>query len=50
MYGMHTCFVMGNSYGQVLHAHLLYPFSEEMTKRFAQVGQNSITAGESRWR
>ena len=37
-----TCFAIGNSYAQVLHAHLLYPVSADMTRRFAQVGQNSI--------
>jgi hypothetical protein len=33
---------MGNSYGQVLHAHLLYPVSDDMMSRFAHVGQKSI--------
>ena len=37
-----TCFAIGNSYAQVLHAHLLYPVSADMTRRFAHVGQNSI--------
>lgn len=37
-----TCFVIGNSYGHVLHAHLFNPELEEMTRRFAQVGQNSM--------
>lgn len=35
---------MGNSYGQLLHAHLLSPVSIDMTSKFAQVGQKSISA------
>ena len=38
-----TCFAIGNSYGQVLQAHLLYPVSDEITSRFAHVGQKSIS-------
>jgi hypothetical protein len=40
-----TCFVMGNSYGHELQAHLLYPVSDDTTSRFAHVGQNSILFG-----
>lgn len=39
-----TCLVIGNSYAQVLHAHLLCPVSAEMTSRFAQLGQKSMAA------
>ena len=34
--------MIGNSYGQVLHAHLLNPVSDEMTSRLEQDGQNSV--------
>ena len=37
-----TCFDIGNSYAQVLQAHLLYPVSDEITSRFAHVGQKSM--------
>jgi hypothetical protein len=36
---------MGNSYAQVLHAHLLYPVSVDITSKFAHVGQKSIPVG-----
>ena len=39
-----TCLVIGNSYAQVLHAHLFKPVSAEITSRFAHVGQKSISA------
>lgn len=39
-----TCLVIGNSYAQVLHAHLLCPVSAEITNRFAQFGQKSMAA------
>ena len=39
--------VIGNSYAQVLHAHLLTPVSADMTKKFAHVGQNSIVLGST---
>jgi hypothetical protein len=38
-----TCLAIGNSYAQVLQAHLLYPVWAEMMRRFAQLGQNNIT-------
>lgn len=34
--------MIGNSYGQVLHAHLLNPVSEEMTSMLEHEGQNSV--------
>ena len=37
-----ACFVIGNSYAHVLHAHLLYPVSVEITRRLAQLGQNNM--------
>jgi hypothetical protein len=37
-----TCFEIGNSYAHVLQAHLLYPVSDDIISRFAQVGQNNM--------
>ena len=34
--------MIGNSYGQVLHAHLLNPVSAEMTSRLEHEGQNRV--------